>query len=106
MDGSTPPGHRKFKAAVLARNLDDEILDCAIALIDPGGGGLQEDHCHGHDHLFVVISGCATIRMDGKSISLRESQALRVPGSTLHSVWNETNEPVKMASISLKGADR
>ncbi len=106
MDWITPPGHQAFKAATLGRNLDDEILDCAIAVIEPHGGGPQEDHCHAHDHLFVVISGCVTIRMDGKSISLRKSQALRVPGSTLHSVWNDTNAPVKMAGISLKGADR
>ena len=102
MDWWTPPGHRAFKAAMLARNLDDEILDCAIAVIEPRGGGPQEDHCHAHDHPFVVISGCATIRMDGESIALRESQALRVPGSTAHSVWNETDAPVKMAGISLK----
>lgn len=102
MDWLTPPGHRAFKAAVLARQLDDEILDCAIAVIDPGGGGPQEDHRHAHDHLFVVISGSATIRMGGKSISLRESQALRVSGSIAHSVWNETDAPVKMAGISLK----
>ncbi len=102
MDWQTPPGHQAFKAAMLARNLDEEILDCATAVIEPRGGGPQADHRHTHDHLFVVISGCVTIHMDGKSIVLRESQAIRVPGSTPHSVWNETDANVKMAGISLK----
>jgi len=106
MDWVTPPGHTAFKAAVLARDLDEEILDCAIAVIDPAGGGPQEAHLHPHDHLFVVLSGTATIRMAGRSVTLRESEALRVPGSTPHSVWNDTDRPVKMAGISLKVVPR
>jgi quercetin dioxygenase-like cupin family protein len=97
----TPKDHINFKALKLASAIDDEILDCAIAFIEAKGGGPVPDHTHDHDHLFTVISGEIEIHMEGKKIPLKEGMALRVPGRTVHSVWNVSNKLAKVSGISL-----
>jgi quercetin dioxygenase-like cupin family protein len=97
----TPKDHINFKALKLSSDIDDEILDCAIAFIEPKGGGPLPDHTHDHDHLFTVISGEVEIRMDGAKITLKSGMALRVPGRTVHSVWNVSDNIAKVSGISL-----
>jgi quercetin dioxygenase-like cupin family protein len=98
----TPKDHINFKALKLSSEIDEEIMDCAIAYIEPNGGGPLPDHTHPHDHLFTVISGQIEIRLDGEKIILNNGMSLRVPGNKLHSVWNVSKERAKVSGISLK----
>ena len=97
----TPKNHKAFKALVLSSQIDDEIIDCAIAFIEVGGGGPSPDHIHLHDHLFTVISGEVEVRIDGEKNVLKEGMSLRVPGKKLHSVWNSGPTLAKVMGISL-----
>ena len=99
---TTPKNHINFKALKLSSNIDNEIMDCAIAFIEPNGGGPLPDHTHSHDHLFTVISGEIEIRLEGEKIRLNNGMSLRVPGNKLHSVWNISTEIAKVSGISLK----
>jgi len=98
----TPKDHINFKALKLSSEIDEEIMDCAIAYIGPNGGGPLPDHTHLHDHLFTVISGEIEIRLDGEKIALSNGMSLRVPGNKLHSVWNVSEQIAKVSGISLK----
>jgi quercetin dioxygenase-like cupin family protein len=98
----TPKNHINFKAIKLSSEIDDEIMDCAIAFIEPNGGGPLPDHTHAHDHLFTVISGEIEIRLEGKKIILNEGMSLRVPGHKSHSVWNVSKQLAKVSGISLQ----
>lgn len=87
-DWTTPSDHIRFTALPLCGRIDDHILSCAIARIEPGGGGPDPAHVHDHDHLFTVISGEVEIRIDGEPILLVANMSFRVPGKGRHSVWN------------------
>lgn len=97
-----PPNHRGFKALALTGKIDDSIKDCAIAYIEPLGGGPEPDHSHPHNHLFTVISGIVVIRMSGTEKILQQGESLLVPGNMPHSVWNPSNTEAKVIGISLE----
>jgi mannose-6-phosphate isomerase-like protein (cupin superfamily) len=101
----TPKNHINFKALQLAAEIDDEIMDCAIAYIEPNGGGPLPDHTHPHDHLFTVISGKIEIRLRGEKIILNDGMSLKIPGCEPHSVWNVSENIAKVLGVSLKKAD-
>ncbi|WP_320170502.1 cupin domain-containing protein [Maridesulfovibrio sp.] len=102
----TPPAHILFSAIRLAGRVDSQIADCSVAWIAPGGGGPEPDHAHKHDHLFVVLSGCIKVRMDGNETTLNEHQSILVPGACVHSVWNASSYPAKVLGISLDGSEQ
>lgn len=97
----TPPNHINFKALKLCSEIDGEIMDCAIAFIDPNGGGPQPNHTHSHDHLLTVISGEIEVWLENEKVTLSENMSMRVPGNKPHSVWNASNSPAKVLGISL-----
>ncbi|NCD11194.1 MAG: cupin domain-containing protein [Epsilonproteobacteria bacterium] len=97
----TPKDHINFKALKLSSEIDEEIMDCAIAFIEPNGGGPLPDHTHEHDHLFTVISGEIEIRLGDKKRIVTEGMSFRVPGKTLHSVWNVSTKIAKVLGVSL-----
>lgn len=99
-DFITPPGHVKFQAKMLAKDLNTTILDSAVAYVEPGGGGPAPAHTHDKDHFFIVVDGCATIKLGDQSIVLKKDETLYVNGATEHSVWNETNELLKIIKIN------
>ncbi len=98
---TTPDNHKDFLALRLASDIDDEISDCAIAYIAPGGGGPSPDHIHDHDHLFTVISGNIEITVGNEKIKLGPGQSARIEGEKHHSVWNTESTPAKVIGISL-----
>ncbi|MEF2230075.1 MAG: cupin domain-containing protein [Pseudodesulfovibrio sp.] len=102
---TVPPGHVGFAALRLAGRIDARIADCAIARIEPGGGGPMPEHTHAHDHLFVVLAGSVEIRMDGTTTTLPVHQSMLVPGDALHSVWNTAQIPATVLGISLDRAE-
>lgn len=105
-DFITPKNHENFKALPLASNIDEEISDCAIAFIEPGGGGPSPDHRHCHDHLFTVISGEIEVRMGADKRQIKAGMSIRVNGEIPHSVWNRGSSRAKVIGISLNKQDR
>ncbi len=97
-----PPNHKNFKAVLLAKDIDENIMDCAIAYIEPNGGGPLPSHTHSHDHLFTVIEGSIQIKIEDKEINLSEGMSLRVNGKKLHSIWNISEKIAKVLGISIK----
>lgn len=97
----TPENHVKFKAIPLAADVDNEIKDCAIAFIEPGGGGPYPEHTHVHDHLFCVLSGEIEIKTGDDKQTLNKGESTIVSGNTLHSVKNTGSKTAKVVGISL-----
>lgn len=96
-----PPHHTGFKAKKLYGEVPGCIADCAVAYIEPRGGGPSPSHTHAHDHFFIVVEGCATIQIDQDRIQLKSEECLLVPGAIIHSIWNETDLPLKMIGMTI-----
>lgn len=99
---ATPAAHVGLAAKRLFGREDGCIKDGAVAYIEPGGGGPTVQHTHGHDHLFIVVKGEATIRLGERVVKVGENESFRVEGSVPHSVWNETDETVVMVGITVE----
>jgi mannose-6-phosphate isomerase-like protein (cupin superfamily) len=100
----TPPNHFRFKAKQLTQEIKGIISDCSIAYIEPQGGGPKPSHTHVHDHFFIVIEGIATIKMGEKKVTVNTDESIIVPGSVIHSIWNETDKSLKMIGITIQTA--
>ena len=100
----TPPNHIDFKAKKLFGK-QGEIIDGAIAYIQPNGGGPIELHTHSHDHLFIVVKGQAKILQGSEEIIVNENQSYFVKGEIPHSVWNSSDKETIMIGISVKRSD-
>lgn len=97
----TPPDHVNFKAKRLFGKMG-EILDGAVAYIDPQGGGPVEQHTHEHNHLFIVVKGEAKILLGDQEIIVKQDESFLVDGRIPHSVWSNTSEQTVMIGISVK----
>ena len=98
----TPPNHFGFKAKQLTGEIKGAISDCSMAYIEPQGGGPKPSHTHEHDHFFIVIDGIATIKMGDKKVTVKTEESIIVSGSVLHSIWNETDKPLKMIGMTIQ----
>lgn len=97
----TPLNHFRFKAKKIMQEVIGKISDCSIAYIEPQGGGPEPSHTHRHDHFFIVTEGIATIKMEEKIVRVSTDEAIVVPGAITHSIWNETDKPLKMIGITV-----
>ena len=98
----TPPNHFGFKAKQLMGEIKGTITDCSMAYIEPEGGGPKPSHTHGHDHFFIIIDGIATIKMGDKKVTVKKDESIIVHGSVVHSIWNETDKPLKMLVMTIQ----
>jgi mannose-6-phosphate isomerase-like protein (cupin superfamily) len=103
-DFITPPGHQKFQAKMLMNNVNACLVDSALAYVEPGGGGPEPAHTHAKDHIFIVVDGCATIRMGGQTVVLHTDEAVYVKGNIEHSIWNEADQMLKVIKINCLSA--
>lgn len=97
-----PPNHFNFRAKKINSEIKGTISDCSIAYIEPQGGGPEPSHTHLHDHFFIVVEGTATIKMKEEKVNLSVDESIVVPGSVVHSIWNETDKPLKMIGITIQ----
>lgn len=97
-----PPNHFGFKAKQLTGEIKEIISDCSIAYIEPQGGGPKPSHTHAHDHFFIVVKGVATVKMGEKKVTVNTDESIIVPGSVIHSIWNETDKPLKMIGMTIQ----
>lgn len=91
----------KFLAKKLFGNCG-EIIDGAIAYLEPGGGGPANLHTHPHNHLFIVITGKAKVLLGNEEKIIKANEAFLVKGKIPHSVWNDSQETTTMLGISIK----
>lgn len=99
-DFITPTGHKNFQAKILFSDINAVILDSALAYVESGGGGPQPAHTHEKDHIFIVVDGCATIRMGRRTIVLHTDETAYVKGSIEHAIWNESDQLLKVIKIN------
>ena len=98
----TPLNHFGFKAKKLTGEIKGKISDCSIAYMEPQGGGPYPSHTHTHDHFFIVTEGIATIKMGEEKVKVNMDESILVPGCVIHSIWNETDEPLRMIGITIQ----
>lgn len=98
----TIPNHIGFKAKKLIGEIKGTVTNCSIAYIEPKGGGPEPSHTHEYDHFFIVIEGVVTIIMGDKKVTLSTDESILVPGSIVHSTWNETDRPLKMIGMTIQ----
>ncbi|MDR2676152.1 MAG: cupin domain-containing protein [Opitutaceae bacterium] len=70
-----------------------------------GGGGPETGHTHARDHLFIVVSGRAVIRLGGERKILNPNEAFLVKGGIPHSVWNSDAQTTVMVGISVEAEE-
>lgn len=97
-----PPNHIGFKAKKLYGGISGIISDSSIAYIEPQGGGPTVSHTHPHDHFFIVIEGCATIKIGKEKIKINADESILVPGNIPHSIWNDSSNQLRMIGITIK----
>ena len=103
MEFITPPNHYRFRAKkIFGTPITGTLTDCSIALIEPNGGGPKPMHQHPHDHFFIVINGEATIYEGETKTLVKADEAIYVKGDVMHSIWNESDAPLKMIGITIK----
>lgn len=100
-DFITPPNHVNFLVKKLFGNCG-EIIDGAIAYLEPNGGGPMELHTHAHAHLFIVVQGQAKIKLGDTEKILNPNESFLVEGSIPHAVWNNTDVTTVMVGISVR----
>jgi len=98
----TPLNHYNFKAKKINLEIKGKISDCSIAYIESQGGGPEPSHTHLHDHFFIVVEGTATIKIGEEKINVGMDESIIVPGSAVHSIWNDTDKPLKMIGITVQ----
>ncbi len=99
-DFITPANHVNFLAKKLFKERG-RIIDGSIAYLEKGGGGPVEMHAHLHNHLFIVVSGQAKIKLEGSEIIINENESYLIEGQTLHSVWNNLDTTTVIIGISV-----
>ena len=58
-------------------------------------GGAEVKHYHKHaEQFFFVLSGCATIELDGQIHQLTAQQGLHVTAGRVHQLTNQGTEPL------------
>lgn len=100
----TPPDHVHFHAKRLFGDMGN-IMDGAIAYLEPNGGGPTTMHTHAHDHLFIVTEGEAKIQYGEDTVIVPKNSSFLVKGKVPHAVWNHCDSVTVMVGISLKAEE-
>jgi mannose-6-phosphate isomerase-like protein (cupin superfamily) len=85
---------------MLINGVNAVIVDSALAYVEPGGGGPEPAHTHEKDHIFIVVSGCATIKLEQQTLVLHTDETAYVKGSIEHSIWNQSEQMLKVIKIN------
>lgn len=99
----TPPNHYGFKAKkIYGTPIEGCVEDCAVAYIEPNGGGPKPSHSHPHGHLFIVTDGEATIYIGEDIFHVKTDEAIFIEGNKVHTIMNESTFVLKMIGITIK----
>lgn len=95
----TPEGHSGFLAKKLFNEMG-KIQWGAIAYIEKGGGGPENNHTHSDNHIFIVVDGEARVVMGDQTVVVKKNESLFVDGMTPHSIWNNGEQTAVVIKIS------
>lgn len=95
----TPEGHKGFLAKKLFDGMG-KIQWGAIAYIEKGGGGPENNHTHSDNHIFIIVDGEVRIVSGGREIIAGKDQAVFVDRMMPHSIWNNGAKTAVVIKIS------
>jgi mannose-6-phosphate isomerase-like protein (cupin superfamily) len=67
--------------------------------VPPGGSELMHYHERAHQ-FFYILSGKATMEIDGRKITIKAQQGLSVPPKVPHRLFNESRQDLLFITIS------
>ncbi|WP_224335980.1 cupin domain-containing protein [Haloprofundus halobius] len=71
-----------LRDALDADNLGVTVLDC-----EAGWSGMEHDHGdEGHEEIYLLVDGAATVTVDGDDVSLESGDAVRVPSDATRQI--------------------
>ncbi len=77
----------------LRDELDTENLGVTVLDADPGWEGKTHDHAdEGHEEVYLLVEGAATVSVDGESVVLDPGDAVRVPPGSTRQIRNGDTE--------------
>ena len=101
----TPEGHRGFSAKKLFDQMG-EIQWGAIAYIEKGGGGPENNHTHSDNHIFIVVDGEVRVVLGDEETVVGKNESLFVDGMIPHSIWNNGEKTAVVIKISTARKNR
>lgn len=73
--------------------LDCDQLGVSVLECPPGWSGLGHDHADdGHEEVYVLLDGSATVTVDGEDVPMEDGDALRVPPDATRQIHNGEEE--------------
>lgn len=73
--------------------LDCEQVGVTIVDCDPGWSGKPHDHAdEGHEEVYVLVEGAATVAVDGEDVALTAGDAIRLPPEAERAIHNGDTE--------------
>ena len=66
--------------------------------VNPGARLSLQRHKHRAEH-WVVVSGLATVHLDGNEHSLKANDSIYIKVGAIHSLANDTNEPLHLIEV-------
>lgn len=77
-----------LRDALGSENLGVTVVEC-----DPGWSGKEHDHAdEGHEEVYVLLEGEATVTVDGEAIEMESGDALRIDPEATRRIENEETE--------------
>jgi quercetin dioxygenase-like cupin family protein len=73
--------------------LDCENLGVTVVECDPGWTGMEHDHAdEGHEEVYVLIEGEATVTVDGEAVEMGTGDALQIDPEATRRIENGDTE--------------
>lgn len=75
-----------------------EPLECrqvgvTMARCEPGWKGKPHDHVDdGHEEVYILVSGTATVRIDGEDVEMEQGDAVWIPPDATRQIRNDDTE--------------
>ena len=77
----------------LRDELDCDNLGLTVLDVDPGWEGKTHDHAdEGHEEVYLLVKGAATVSIDGASVVLDPGDAVRVSPDSTRQIRNGDTE--------------
>ncbi len=94
-----PEGHKGFLAKKLFSEMG-KIQWGAIAYIEKGGGGPENNHTHSDNHIFIVVDGEVKVISGDKEMVVGKNESILIDGMIPHSIWNNSDKTAVVIKIS------
>ncbi|MFB6109826.1 MAG: cupin domain-containing protein [Halodesulfurarchaeum sp.] len=69
--------------------LDCSQLGLTVVECEPGWTGMEHDHAEeGHEEVYLLVDGEATVTIDGEDVPMESGDAIRVPADATRQIQN------------------